>query len=279
VASATAPAATVAVIRQYKAQGSLTSTILAVVGIDDAVALIIYVFASSFLKSSLSGVEVDFARILFQATVSVFSSGILGAAMAFLFIILIRKQRENDWITLALAAFILMIVGLAESFGISELLAVMVFSALIANFAPIIAKKTEGILEYFTPIFLAAFFILGGAHLNVRIIGDIGLVGIAYFFARSVGKIGGASFGAWAGSAPAKIKKYVGFALLPQVGVALALALSIKKDFDIPRFGETGHELAILIINVLLFTTIITEIIGPLLTRSMLRKAGEIDAK
>jgi len=279
VASATAPAATVAVIRQYKAKGTLTSTILAVVGIDDAVALIIYVFASSFVKASLSGIDVRFAGILLQAGLSVLASLAFGAAMAFLFLVLVRGQRENEGITLVLAAFILAIVGLSETFGISELLAVMVFSALIANFSPVIAKKTESILEYFTPIFLAAFFILGGAHLNVRLIGQVGLAGLAYFGARSAGKIGGAGLGALIGRAPQTVRKYVGFALLPQVGVALALALSIQKDFDIPRFGESGHRMAELIINILLFTTIITEVVGPLLTRAMLRRAGEVELK
>lgn len=279
VASATAPAATVAVIRQYKAKGALTSTILAVVGLDDAVALIIYVFASSFVKSSLSGVGIQLGNIFLQAGLSILSSLALGAAMAFFFIALVRRLRENDWITLALAAFILTILGLAEALGVSELLAIMVFSALVANLAPVVAKKTEGILEYFTPIFLAAFFILGGAHLNVRLILNIGLVGLAYFAARALGKIAGAGLGAWIGGAPEKIRKYTGFALLPQVGVALALALSVKKDFDIPKYGDAGHGMAILIINVLLFTTIITEVVGPLLTRAMLRKAGEIESK
>ena len=277
VAAATAPAATVAVIRQYKAKGPLTSTILAVVGIDDAVALIIYVFASSVVRSSLEGAHLEVVHILLQAGLSVLISIALGALSAMLFVLLVGKRRENDLIGLGLAAFILALVGVADMLGVSELLSIMVFGALVTNLSPILSKKTEGIVEYFAPVFVAAFFVLGGAHLDVRLIGQIGLIGLAYFLARSVGKISGGTLGAAIGRAPATIRKYVGFSLLPQVGVALALALSIDKTFNIPKYGKAGHDMAVLIINVLLFTTILTEILGPFMTRTVLRKSGEVE--
>jgi Kef-type K+ transport system membrane component KefB len=138
-----------------------------------------------------------------------------------------------------------------------------------------LSKKSENIVSSFSPIFLVAFFVLGGAHLDVALIGQIGLLGLFYFFARSIGKIGGATLGAYIGKAPKQTRNLIGFALLPQVGVALALALAINKKFNMPQFGENGANLASTIINVLLFTTIITEIIGPLLTRFALKKAGE----
>ncbi len=106
-----------------------------------------------------------------------------------------------------------------------------------------------------------------------------------YFIARSIGKIGGASLGAYMGKSPAILKKYIGFTLLPQVGVALALALSIKKDFtqkiiengvEVLKYGKEGEHVAFIVINVLLFTTILTEIVGPICTRTVLKKAGEI---
>ncbi|HUX51350.1 MAG TPA: cation:proton antiporter [Spirochaetia bacterium] len=277
VAAATAPAATVAVIRQYKAKGPLTSTILAVVGIDDAVALIIYVFASSVVRSSLEGAHLEVIHILLQAGLSVLISIALGALSAMLFVFLVGKRRENDLIGLGLAAFILALVGIADMLGVSELLSIMVFGALVTNLSPILSKKTEGIVEYFAPVFVAAFFVLGGAHLDVRLIGQIGLIGLAYFLARSVGKITGGTLGAAIGRAPGTIRKYVGFSLLPQVGVALALALSIDKTFNIPKYGTAGHDMAVLIINVLLFTTILTEILGPFMTRTVLRKSGEVE--
>lgn len=279
VAAATAPAATVSVIKQYKATGQLTSTILAVVGIDDAVALIIYVFAASFSKSLIKGSEMKIGETLLSSLSSVGFALAIGAVAAFLFMLLLRKIRNDEIIKMGLAAFLMVLLGVCEHFHISELLSIMTFGAILTNTSPVIAKKSEKTIEFMTPLFLAIFFIMGGAHLDVTSITKIGLIGIVYFFARAAGKIGGGSLGALIGGAPPKIKKYVGFALLPQVGVALALALSINKDFTVPMYGEKGKAVAALVINILLFTTIITEIIGPILTKKVLQKAGEIKTK
>ncbi|KGE71671.1 cation:proton antiporter [Spirochaeta lutea] len=276
VASATAPAATVAVIRQYKAKGTLTSTILAVVGIDDAVALIIYVFVEGFVAANLTGATLSGGHMLGKAVLSLLMAGGIGLVAGFLYVAVLRRVKNNDWITLLLAAAIFGLLGISEILHVSELLSIMVFGMIVANASPVLSKKSEGILGSLTPIFLAAFFILGGAHLNLGLISRIGLLGLVYFAARALGKIGGATLGAIIGRAPKKIRGLIGLSLLPQVGVALALALAISKQFTNPRFGPAGHDLATVIINVLLFTTIITEIIGPLLTRFALGKAGEI---
>ncbi|MDC7241398.1 MAG: sodium:proton exchanger, partial [Spirochaetales bacterium] len=158
---------------------------------------------------------------------------------------------------------------------VSELLSIMTFGCVLVNISPAIAKKGTVNIENYSPVFLAAFFILGGAHLNLRLLGQIGVMGLIYFAARAVGKMGGASLGAVLGKAQPQVKKFIGFTLLPQVGVALALALSISKEFTKPVYGSAGMEMATTIINILLFTTIITEIIGPLLTRFALHRAGE----
>ncbi|BDU51458.1 cation:proton antiporter [Haliovirga abyssi] len=276
VAAATAPAATVAVIRQYKAKGSLTSTIIAVVGIDDAVALIIYVFASSFAKGMILGEHISSVTILINALISIGLSAVIGIVAAYVYIFIMKNIRNEDTIELMITAFILMLLGVTEQFHISELLTIMIFSAFITNLSPIIEKRSGKIVDFFVPIFLAAFFILGGAHLDIRVVKQIGGIGMLYFFARSIGKIGGASLGAVIGGATDKVKKYIGFALLPQVGVALALALSIKKNFSIPLYGDKGKDIALVVINILLFTTMITEVIGPFLTKLVLKKSGEI---
>lgn len=276
VAAATAPAATVAVVRQYKAKGVLTSTILAVVGIDDAVALTIYVVASSFVKAGLTGTNVSFFSVLGSALLSVAVSFAIGVLFAFAYIVLLNRIQSNDHIMLLLFAFLFAVSGLCSQFGVSELLGTMVFGILAVNLSPVIAMKSESIVHSVSPVFTAAFFMLGGAHLDIRLIGQVGLAGAVYFFARSAGKIGGGSLGAVVGRAPETVRKYVGFALLPQVGVALALALSIHKDFATAEFGNEGKYLAALVMNILLLTTIFTEIIGPLMTRAVLRKSGDI---
>lgn len=276
VASATAPAATVAVIKQYRAKGELTSTIMAVVGIDDAMALIIYVFASGIVKAGLTGSDAHIALIIGRTVLSIGESLLLGWATAWLFRRFLRSSRNTEAIQLLLAAAIMALLGLSKRLGVSELLAIMTFGSLLVNTAPSLARKGASVVDNFSHLFLAAFFLLGGAHLDVRVLGQIGIMGLVYFAARSTGKIGGASLGALIGRAPKKVRKFIGLTLLPQVGVALALALSINKEFSQPLYGAQGAEMANYIINILLFTTIITELIGPLLTRTALKKAGEI---
>ncbi len=279
VASATAPAATVAVIKQYKAKGVLTSTILAVVGIDDAFALIIYVFVESFVSSNLLGKSVALGAMIGSAFLSILTAIGLGVVSAIVYILILRKTKNNDFVMLLLTAFLFLLLGLAEVLGVSELLAIMAFGMMIVNSSSVLSKKSESVISNFSPVFLVAFFILGGAHLDISLIGKIGFLGLFYFAARSVGKIGGATLGAVLGKAPKNIRFLIGFSLLPQVGVALALALAINKTFGSPEFGAVGAQLASVIINVLLFTTIITEVVGPLLTRLALRKAGETNER
>ena len=277
VASATAPAATVAVIRQYKAKGPLTSTILAVVGLDDAAALIIYVFIEGFVSSRLLGTSIAIPTMLLSALLAILEAFAIGIVAAIFYVLILKKVKNNDQIMLLLVAFLLGLIGISEYIGVSELLATMAFGAVIVNTSPVLSKKSASIVTNLSPIFITAFFILGGANLNIALIKQIGLLGIFYFFARSIGKTGGASLGAKIGKAPKTVRSLVGFALLPQVGVALALALAINKEFTLPKYGNAGSTMATIVINVLLFTTIITEIVGPLLTRYALKKAGEVN--
>jgi Kef-type K+ transport system membrane component KefB len=276
VASATAPAATVAVIKQYKAKGPLTSTILAVVGLDDAAALIIYVFVEGFVSSRLLGTHVAVPTMLLSALIAILEAFGIGIVSAILYVLILKKVKNNEQIMLLLVAFLLGLIGISEYLGVSELLATMAFGAVIVNTSPVLSKKSSNIVTSLSPIFITAFFILGGANLNISLIKQIGVLGLFYFFARSIGKTGGASIGARIGKAPKAVKSFVGVALLPQVGVALALALAINKEFTLPKYGSAGATMATIVINVLLFTTIITEIVGPLLTRFALKKAGEV---
>ncbi|MBK5200843.1 MAG: cation:proton antiporter [Spirochaetaceae bacterium] len=277
VASATAPAATVAVIRQYKAKGPLTSTILAVVGLDDAAALIIYVFVEGFVSSRILGTSISVSVMILGALISIIEAVGLGIVSAIIYVLILKKIKNNEQIMLLLVAFLMGLLGIAEILGVSELLAAMAFGAVLVNTSPVLSKKSANIVISLSPIFITAFFILGGAHLDISLIKNIGVLGLWYFVARSIGKTGGATLGANIGKAPKTVRSLVGFALLPQVGVALALALAINKEFTLPQYGLEGATLAKVVINVLLFTTIITEIVGPLLTRYALQKAGEVN--
>lgn len=275
VASATAPAATVSVIRQYKARGELTSAILAVVGIDDAFALTIYVIASSFAKSLINGQSITVIDSLSKVGLSVAGSFVIGICFALVYLFILKRVKDNDTVEILLVSFLFFMLGISETVHISELLTIMTFGAVIANNSEVITKKSENIINKFTSTLVGAFFIIGGAHLDTKVISSVFLIGLVYFLARAVGKITGASLGAYLGKAPVKIKKYIGFALLPQVGVGLALALAIKKDFS--GVDTMGQDLGYFVFNLLLFTTLITEFVGPTLTRRVLLKAEEIE--
>lgn len=275
VASATAPAATVYVIQQYKAKGPLSSTVMAVVGIDDAIALIIFVFAMVMAKSILGATHISVSSILLDPAVEIVVSVLTGAGLGVCFTYLFRKVRFPDDLILGCAAFILFNLGIAERFHLSGLLSVMAFGAVVTNMNPMLTNRSTKVLENLSPILFACFFIFGGAHLDISLLPKVGLLGLVYLFSRAAGKIGGATLGATISKAPGVVRKYIGFSLIPQVGVAIALAIMVNKEFGSGLYGDKGANLSVLVINILLFTTIITEIAGPLLTKFALTRAGE----
>ncbi|NOZ64441.1 MAG: cation:proton antiporter [Caldiserica bacterium] len=278
VASATAPAATVAVINQYRARGPLTTTIMGVVGSDDAIALMIYSFASSVARSFLEHVKLTIHTVLVAPLTEITLSLVLGAVLGYLLGLGIKKTRNRaEAFTLVMGA-LLIGEGIATQFHLSELLTIMAMGMMAVNIAPL--RRFSQVMETVNiagfPI-IAAFFCLAGTKLNIRLLPQIGLLGLAYTAARMAGKWSGASLGAKISGASEKVRKYVGLSLFPQIGVAIALAIVVQKEFG--RAGIQGQNLALLVINILLFTTIITEVVGPNLTRIILTKAGEIRKK
>jgi len=276
VASATAPAATVYVIKQFKSKGVLTSTILGVVGTDDAIALIIYVFASLFASSLLLNKPVSIANYVLEPLKSISLSLIIGIIMAFIYNFMFWKKRHADDITMGIISFLLIALSVSQKLHISELLTIMAFGCTLVNKNLKLANRTKDNLEFLTPLFLPWFFTLAASHLDVGLIKTISGMGIVYIISRASGKIIFASLGAVVSKAPSTVRKFIGFSLIPQVGVAVALALAVKRQFTQPIYGQAGIDMAYLIINLLLLTTIFTEIVGPLLTYFSLKKAGDI---
>ena len=277
IASATAPAATVYVIQQYKAKGPLTSTILGVVGIDDAIALTIYVFASLFAQSILLKTHLSVFKIIATPLYKISLSLIIGAALAFSYVILFKKIRFHDDLLIGLGSVILIGMGVSEMLKISELLTVMTIGSVIVNSDHMLANRSRKAVDSFSPVIIPLFFMYAGARLQVNLIGQVGVLGLLYTLARFLGKLTGASLGATISKAPKTVRKYIGFSLIPQVGVAVALSLAVQKQFGRGAFGQEGIEMARMAINILLFTTIITEVLGPILTKTTLTKANEIN--
>lgn len=276
VSAATAPAATVAVLQQYRAKGPLTTTILAVVGIDDAIALIIYAFASSIAKLFIGGGErFSLSAVVFAPFIEIFGALAIGLLMGGIVSVLSRSIRNQAQLLTLAASAILICSGIALRFHLSELLANMALAMAFVNLAP--RRRGNQVLDVVQLVgfpIIAGFFCLAGARLDIGLLPKIGWIGIVYTFVRMTGKSLGASAGAHLAKAPAPVRKYIGFSLWPQIGVALALAIIAGKDFA--PYGDRGHFLAALVINILLFTTLITEVVGPLMTRWAIGRAEEI---
>lgn len=274
ISSATAPAATVMVIQELKAKGDLTTTILSIVAMDDAIALILYTFASAIAKVFIVP-EAHFS--IFSAIIKpieeIFGALLLGCGLGFIISFCSRWIRSSVDFFVVVVTGILINIGISATLGFSALLANMTFGMIMANLSPRPLHRVSNVWRTSTPILYILFFCLAGAHLNVGLISQIGLLGLAYTGARMMGKFAGASLGAKISHAPEPAQKFAGLSLFPQVGVALALAVVVGKDFG--AYGTQGQALASVVINLLLFTTVITEVIGPYLTRWSLIKSGE----
>ena len=275
VSSATAPAATVAVIQQYRARGPLTHTILAVVGIDDAISFMIFAFAITLTKGYFRHEAFNVVNGLVKPILEIIISLSIGGVIGFIGARLLITAKDQESIIFILAAVVLWITSIAAMTDVSELLANMCCGVVIANVYPHLIHKIRSSFSSFMPLFYALFFIIGGAYLDLSVVPGIWAVALMYFTIRATGKILGASAGARMAGALPRVKKYIGFTLLPQVGAAIALALVVHHEFGSGDYGRAGINLAQTTINVLLVTTLMTEFIGPYLTKMSLIKSGE----
>lgn len=270
VSSATAPAATVMVLKEYKAKGDLTSTLLGVVAVDDAICLMIYAIASSIAKVFIKHEVVTVSKIVIhpisEIVLSILVGGVFGIGLSYLF----KKSKSDSELLSFLVAVLILLNGVAMKFELSPLLTAMATGVMVANISP----KSNAIfrnLESFSPPLIGIFFVLAGSRLDITLLPQVGLLGVFYLVFRIIGKVFGASFGAKISNAPLAVKKYIGFGLLSQVGVAVGLAIVVSREF-------AGTSLGSLVITILLATTIITEIIGPVATKNAIIKAGESNA-
>lgn len=265
IAAATAPAATIMVIRQYKAKGPVTETLLTVVALDDAAALMLYGIATAIaqeLTASSGNILLSVAKPLYQIVGSLLLGGILGALFT-LPLRFFRKPGNRLSITLGM---VFLAIALAELLGLSDLLVCMAMGAMFTNMssqADDVMKITDG----FTPPLLMLFFVLSGAELDFTVLPKIGLVGVVYVLVRVLGKMLGAYAGAKVMKAPPAVAKFLGPALVPQAGVAIGLSLLAAQA--LPEHGSTIRA-------VVLCGTLIYEMIGPVLTKISLTRAGEI---
>jgi Kef-type K+ transport system membrane component KefB len=287
IAPASAPAGTVAVIQEYKAKGPLTKALYAVVGFDDGLGIIIFGFASAFAQSILHH-EAGDAGLSLMATIlyplkEVVLSVIVGIALAVLICFLIRRLKYATDIFILIFGFVFIGCGICELLGLSEILTIMVVGLVIINTqAESLAVKIQNELGQIMPLIFILFFTLAGANLRVNEIPALGILGICYILGRSAGLIIGSRLGGIAGKVEKKITNWIGLGILSQAGVAIGLSLLVKQEFAgigklLPEGITRGDSIGITVITTVTASCIFFEIIGPILTRIALQKAGEIN--
>jgi Kef-type K+ transport system membrane component KefB len=275
LASATAPAATVDVLREYQSSGPLTSTVFAVVGIDDAIAVIIYAFAIFFSKMLLTSSEVHVAEVVLKPSLEIAGSLGLGCAIGLVFLFLIRNYTPRRGLLVLTWGAIVLTTGLANLLHFSLILANMALGMTIVNLTKWRRDDLFESMRGVTPPLFVIFFVVVGAQLDAGKLLSLGWIGLLYMLFRSIGKQAGASLGGVISNAPSNVKKYLGLCLFSQAGVAIGLSIQTMIEFGGGKFGDAGIELGVMAISVIAATTLFFQLIGPPCTRYAIIKAGE----
>ncbi len=265
IALATAPAATLMVVRQYKADGSVTRMLLPVVAMDDALGLIVFSVSASVAEGMLGG-QISVKSMLLTPLIEIFGSIALGAALGIILAYGARFfQSRGNRLALSIA-LVFLGVGLCDLLGLSSLLVCMMIGAMMVN----MSQQRDVLMEQcdrFTPPLFLLFFVLSGAQLDLGVLPQVGLIGVAYLLLRFLGKWGGTFLGAVSVKADKHIRHYLGLTLLPQAGVAIGMASLVSARFP---------SLASQVNTIVLAGVLVFELIGPVITKIALRKAGEI---
>lgn len=275
VASATAPAATLMVVRQYKAKGPLTDILLPIVALDDAVGLILFAISFGVAKAVIAG-PINVLSVILEPLLEVVLSLLLGFVMGMLFTFFERFFHSRSKRLAMSVTFVLLTVALSmlkfEIFGVhvafSSLLVCMMLGTVFCNACDFSEELMDRVDRWTAPLFIV-FFVFSGAELELSVFTDwvIVLVGVVYILVRCLGKYLGARLSAQATHCDKHIVDYLGVTLFPQAGVALGMALKASE------LGTVGQVVS----NITLFSVLIYELVGPMLTKIALIKAGEIE--
>lgn len=269
IAAATAPAATFMVVKQYHAKGELTNTLLSVVALDDSVAIML--FGICVAIANILGKTGTTDSSLFMQILAPFWEIILSIGIGGIFGIIITFAVKwfsgaGNRISLVIAFVFLTTYIVAELDG-SALLGCMALGAVFANTSNKY-DEVNNLVNYITPPIFIMFFVLSGAELNLSLLMVVGIIGVIYILSRVAGKIFGSWLGAKVTKAEPKIQKYLGFALIPQAGVAIGLSLIATQVLN----PEMGSQIR----TIILVATLIYELTGPVITKKTLQAAGEI---
>jgi len=268
ISCATAPAAILAIIREYRAKGPLTTTLLGVVALDDVFAIVSYAVAVSIAEVLIIGLEaLSLYEMLVVPMFDIAGSLLLGVALGFALVYMNRFAKTRKTLLVTVFGMIMLSIGIAKALHISSLLANMAMGFVIVN-----RMKPSGnmfaVISDIEDVVFAMFFTLAGAHFDLGLMRNAGILALLIIIGRFSGKFIGAKMGAAVSQAPAVVKRNLGFGLLPKAGVTVGLILLAQQNSTFSVIGGT-------MVNAILASVIINELIAPPLTKYALFKAGE----
>ncbi len=266
IASATAAASTLMIVKQYKAKGPVSQTLLPVVALDDAVALMAFGISMAVANVIKAHGNVSLGRLLLEPCVELLGGLAFGTILGIIMTLLVKLYTGRGNRLAVTIMMIFLCLGVSDEVGFSSLLACMMLSTVFVNLSKYSDKIYEPV-ERITPPIYMMFFIISGASLDVKVIATVGAVGSIYVIGRVIGKYLGASFGARITRAPKPVIKWLGLTLIPQEGVAIGLASSAATS--LPEYAGK-------IKTIVLCGVVIYELLGPVITKMVLKKAGEI---
>lgn len=269
ISAATAPAATLMVVRQYKAKGPVTETLLPVVAFDDAVGLIIFSVCFALAEVFAVGGSVTAESVILAPLREIGLSLLIGAALGALLSFACRFFKSRDSRLMLMICAVILGVGLSEVLELSSLLVCMMLGAVFANMRGDSIHILTHIEKWTPPLFML-FFVISGADLKLSILPKVGLAGVIYVVVRAIGKYSGAFAGAAVTRSERTVRDYLGLTLLPQAGVAIGMAQMVAASEDLSVVADQ-------VVTVVLFATLVYELAGPVITKAALQGAGEID--
>lgn len=268
MSAATAPAATLLVMKQYRANGPLTRTILPVVALDDVYGIMAFGVAIALAKMSVAETAPSISEMIVGPLVEILGSLLLGFVLGAVITFIFKKIKARDDFQVISLVAIGLGIGLSNYFHLSPLLTNIMIGTTLVNLMPRSEKAFNSVNDFVSP-FYVLFFTLAGASLDLVILKEIGLIGVAYVFARGAGKM----IGAWAGAVSTKsektVSRYLGLALLPQGGISIGLSVLVRQQLP--------EEYSIPITTIIMFSILIYEVSGPIFAKIAISNAGEIN--
>ncbi len=271
LAAPTDPSATLAIIHQYKAKGSVTSTIMGVAAFDDVLGIVNYSLAIVMAQALIMHEKFSLFSSLLKPTVAILGAIFLGIAFGFIFNLstkFLKKETEGALI-IVVFALLSLCFGIATILDADELLSTMIMGIVVVNYNPNREKIFKILERYTEELIFILFFVFSGMQLNFSVLSSHILLVLLFVILRSIGKVSGAITGAVLAKSPPKVKRYTAGGLIPQGGIVVGLALLIKQN-------QAFASISDIIISVIIGATVIHELIGPILSKMAIKRAGEI---